>query len=335
MAFGLGLVQLGARVGELALLQGITLEVARGEHVCLIGPSGAGKTTLLRCVAGLHEPVSGRVEWSGEVWSDGPRLLVPPERRGIGMVAQDLALWTHLDARRHLQFTARVKRRAAAKSEQVVWELLERVGLTARATHRPSELSGGEGQRLALARALLSSSGLLLFDEPLGQLDVTLRGSLARDLASLARDSDMAVLHVTHDAGEALTLGDRVAVLEGGRIVQCATPAELGRAPATRFVARAAGLVNHLPADRADAFLALTSVRSRPDSALVRLSDGSLVFSPDALAVVPGRDAVRAGRRFSGERWLDRWEWQGHGIELRARAFDASTCSLRSHDDDA
>jgi len=209
---------LSVTLGRVRVLDGYALSVGPREHLCIVGPSGSGKSTLLRCVAGLIAPDAGRIVCDGVALSDvAARIHVAPESRRIGMVAQHPALWPHLSARKHLltvlrwRGVARDARRAEAE------RLLELVRIAHRADHRPSELSGGEAQRLALARALCGGSRILLLDEPLGQLDAPLRRDLGQELAAIVRAAKAIVLHVTHDPEEAERLADRVVRLEPTR----------------------------------------------------------------------------------------------------------------------
>ena len=197
----------------------------------LVGPSGAGKTTLLRMVAGLVAPDSGTIECGGERWFGDDRD-VPPERRRCGFVFQDYALFPHMTVERNVRYGA-----AAAD----VRPLLERVGIARLASARPPSLSGGERQRVALARALAVEPRAMLLDEPLSALDPATRGSVASELSAILREAAVPTIVVTHSYEEAVSLADRVAVLEEGRVVQQAAPEELLAAPASAFVAEFAG----------------------------------------------------------------------------------------------
>ena len=238
-AEGLRVAHLAVRYGAVTALHDVSLGVAPGEHVAIIGPSGSGKSSLLRSVAGLIRPTGGVIRWNDELWFDASGTgWVEPEHRRIGMIAQQPALWPHLTARAHL--TRVLGWRGVARRERGAQadELLELVGIAHRATHRPAQLSGGEQQRLALARALVGGSRVLLLDEPLGQLDLVRRRELGREMCRIAREMNAAVLHVTHDPADALTLADRLVVLEEGAISQMGTPAEAIARPASAFVAQ-------------------------------------------------------------------------------------------------
>ena len=305
----LTLSNLGVTYGDIRALTTVTLEGPWGTHVALLGPSGAGKSTLLRAVAGLVAPATGSVRWGQDHWSDARRSIwVPPEQRRIGMVAQDPALWPNLTAAEHLSLALRWRRVQRSARTARIKELLEQVRLTGRAAHRPGALSGGEAQRLALARALAGGSGLLLLDEPLGQLDAELRPAMAAEIRQIARAARATVLHVSHDPAEALSLGDLVVVLEAGRLIQQGRPAECIERPRTRFVAWATGHRNLVPAHAREVFCrALGLDAANPPFAV--LDDGTGAFTPCRLALAKetepaGLTGHVTGAQFDGNRWL-------------------------------
>jgi molybdate transport system ATP-binding protein len=218
----------------------VSLAVAPGETLALAGPSGAGKTSVLRAIAGLLRLERARVVCGDETWLDtDARVDVPPERRGCGYLFQEYALFPHLSAWRNVAYGLP---RGEPRRERAV-ELLDRFGLAGRADARPGELSGGERQRVALARALAPRPRAVLLDEPLSALDARTRGRASRELAAALRDAAVPALLVTHDFAEAALLGDRVAVIDAGRIVQHGTARELAAAPASAFVADLTGAV--------------------------------------------------------------------------------------------
>lgn len=222
------------RYGTVPVLSDIDLSVAPGEFVILIGGSGSGKTTLLRVVGGLERADAGRVTLRGKPVDDpASTIFVPPERRGLGMVFQDYALWPHMTCLQNVEAAVRGRGGPA-----IARELLDELGVGALAGRRPAQLSGGQQQRVGLARALATRTDLLLLDEPLSSLDVDVRERMRGRIRAAVRQHGAAALFVSHDPVDAWRLADRVAVLEGGRVVQAATPEQLYRRPATARVAR-------------------------------------------------------------------------------------------------
>ena len=239
------------RRGDRAVLDGVDLDVPAGRLVVLLGESGAGKSTLLRLVAGLDTPDAGRIEVGGRVVAD-PRPLVPPEGRGLGMVFQTLELWPHMTVAENVAFglPGRPRGRAAVDHPRVR-EVAGEVGLDAGILpRRPPTLSGGERQRVAIARALAPRPTALLYDEPLAHLDPERRAEIRRLVRALRAATSTTVLYVTHDAAEALEVGDEVAVLSGGRVVERGPPARVYASPTTLAGARALGPVAVLSARR-------------------------------------------------------------------------------------
>ena len=227
--------------GEVVAIERLDLEIAAGEFFTLLGPSGSGKTTTLRVIAGFEQPDEGRVELAG---ADVTR--VPPSERDVNTVFQDYALFPHMSVQENVEYGLRVKgvprraRRLRAK------EVLERVRLPNVGSRKPMQLSGGQRQRVALARAIVNSPSVLLLDEPLGALDLKLRQEMQVFLKALQRDLGITFVYVTHDQEEALTMSDRLAVFNEGRIEQIGTPAEVYEHPQTEFVAGFVGVSNVL-----------------------------------------------------------------------------------------
>ncbi|MGW0184278.1 ABC transporter ATP-binding protein [Streptomyces sp. NPDC003362] len=228
------------------VLAGFDLTVEPGEVMALLGPSGSGKTTALRAVAGFVRPVSGRVFLGDRDVTD-----LPPHRRGIGMVVQQYALFPHLRVEDNVAFGLRARKAPKVPRAEIrarVTEALEMTGMAAYARRYPRELSGGQQQRVAIARALAIRPGVLLLDEPLSALDAQLRSGMLAELARLHRElPDVSILYVTHDQIEALTLADRIAVMDQARLQACGTPRELYRAPVNEFTASFVGNANLLP----------------------------------------------------------------------------------------
>jgi iron(III) transport system ATP-binding protein len=222
-------------------LNDVSLIIDPGSFVVLLGPSGSGKTTLLRCVAGIERPSSGTIDIDGTRVA-GPKIFVNPEKRGVAMVFQDYALWPHLTVRKNIAFPLANSGRSKEVRRGRVDGLLERVGIGHLAESFPNELSGGEQQRVALARALAADVGLILFDEPLSNLDADRREQLRIEIATLTRDAGATAIYITHDQSEAFALADRVGVLQQGSLVQFDTPERIYRRPTNDFVARFTGV---------------------------------------------------------------------------------------------
>jgi iron(III) transport system ATP-binding protein len=222
-------------IGGSTVLDDVSLSVRPGEIMCLLGHSGCGKTTMLRVVAGLERPVAGRVLLAGREVS-GPGAFVPPEARGVGLMFQDYALFPHLTILDNVAFG--LSKKPAAEARRIAMQALERVELAGYAKDYPHMLSGGEQQRVALARALAPQPGIMLMDEPFSNLDQRTRESIREETVAVLRDNRSTALVVTHDAVEAMTIADRIALMRSGRIVQIGTAEELYRRPDTLFVAR-------------------------------------------------------------------------------------------------
>jgi len=227
--------------GAVTAVDGIDLEIADGEFFSMLGPSGSGKTTVLRMIAGFEPPTAGRVLLGETDVTDKP-----PFRRDVNTVFQDYALFPHMSVLQNVEYGLKVKRVASSKRRPRAEEALETVRLSAYGARRPHELSGGQRQRVALARALVNRPRVLLLDEPLGALDLKLRREMQIELKVMQREVGITFVFVTHDQEEALTMSDRIAVFNEGRIEQVARPIELYEQPATEFVAGFVGTSNLL-----------------------------------------------------------------------------------------
>ena len=236
--------------GPVPAVRSLTLLAAGGEVMTLLGPSGCGKTTTLRAIAGLEMPQHGRIMIDDRLVFDGSRAInIPPERRGLSMIFQSYAIWPHMTVFENVAFGLRARGVARGELAAAVRRSLDLVGLTALAERPATRLSGGQQQRVALARSIAGNPGVILFDEPLSNLDAQLRLEMRAELRKLQRDLGMTAIYVTHDQEEALVLSDRVAVMREGTIEQSGTPAEIHDRPDTRFVAEFIGVRNILPCD--------------------------------------------------------------------------------------
>ena len=235
------------RRGEVAALRGVSMDVAEGEIMVLLGPSGCGKTTLLRCVAGLEHPDSGEIIVNDRTaYSSADRISLPPERRDLSMVFQSYALWPHMTVFENVAYPLRTTKVAKDEIRERVHAVLATVGLDKYHASYPGQLSGGQQQRVALARALVTNQGVILFDEPLSNLDAKVRERLRDELLGLQRDIGFTALYVTHDQTEATGLGDRIAVMEVGSVAQLGSPTDIYYTPTSRYVADFVGSANEL-----------------------------------------------------------------------------------------
>lgn len=264
----------GVRNG--AAVRGVDLTIAEGEFFSLLGPSGCGKTTTLRMIAGFEEPSGGQILLHGQ-----DMVGVPANKRDINMVFQSYALFPHLSVADNVAFGLRRKRVAKDEIHDRVDRILHTVELTEKADHRPRQLSGGQQQRVALARALVNRPRALLLDEPLGALDLKLRQSMQLELKRIQREVGITFVYVTHDQAEALTMSDRIAVMNGGLIEQVAPPQEVYERPATAFVAGFIGTSNLISGR-------LTT--AGPEGGVIDLGDGQRVTVPPSASLSTGSD---------------------------------------------
>ncbi|GAA1012488.1 ABC transporter ATP-binding protein [Acrocarpospora pleiomorpha] len=259
--------------GSVEAVAGVDLGIADGEFFAMLGPSGSGKTTVLRMIAGFETPTAGTVELGGR---DVTRLA--PFERDVNTVFQDYALFPHMSVLQNVEYGLRVKK--VPNRREKALEALATVRLEGFGKRRPSELSGGQRQRVALARALVNRPRVLLLDEPLGALDLKLREEMQVELKAIQREVGITFLFVTHDQEEALTMSDRVAVFDQGRIEQVGTPAEVYERPASAFVAGFVGTSNLISGEAAQAVLG---------------RDGTFSVRPEKLRVAPPEEAVGDG----------------------------------------
>ncbi len=244
---GITISGLTKRFGDVAAVAGLDLEVRPGELVALLGPSGCGKTTTLRLVAGFLAPEAGEIRVGDRVLSSAS-VVIPPERRRMAMIFQSYALWPHMTVAQNVAYGLRFAGAPRAEREPRVNEMLKAVQLAGYGARYPGELSGGQQQRVAVARALVVEPEILLLDEPLSNLDASLREEMRFEIRRLHERFAITTLYVTHDQAEAMVISDRVAVLRDGRVVQVGAPQELFEQPRTRFVAEFIGKTNLIDA---------------------------------------------------------------------------------------
>jgi putative spermidine/putrescine transport system ATP-binding protein len=238
------LVDLTRRFGDVTAVDGISLDIVRGEFFTMLGPSGSGKTTTLRLIAGFEQPDGGRIELAG---SDVTAR--PPYARDVNTVFQDYALFPHMTVRENVEYGLRIRKVARAERRQRAEEALAMVRLEGYGARKPAQLSGGQRQRVALARAIVNRPQVLLLDEPLGALDLKLRQEMQVELKRIQGEVGITFVYVTHDQEEALTMSDRLAVFDRGRIEQVGTPADVYEHPANEFVAGFVGVSNVVERD--------------------------------------------------------------------------------------
>ena len=273
-------------LGEFSL-RGIDLRVETGEYFIVLGPTGAGKTVLLECIAGLHRLDQGRVHLEGRDVSH-----LAPELRNVAYVPQDYVLFPHMTLRANIAFSLDIRKAPRDTTEARVQELAELLGIAHLLDRRPRTLSGGERQRGALARALAPGPTLLLLDEPLSALDEGTRADLTRELDMISRKTQVTVIHVCHNYDEALELGDRLAVIRNGRVVQVGTPAEVLRRPASEFMARFVGVQNLLEVksvDRAAGTVTLADGLALRPAAIPEGERLLATLRPEEIAIAPAQ----------------------------------------------
>lgn len=286
------------RFGEHEVVRNLDLEVRKGEFISVLGPSGCGKTTVLRMIAGFEHPTTGRILIDG---SDVCRLR--PDQRNLGMVFQTYALFPNMSVAANVGFGLKIAAMADRDIQRRVAEMLELVGLTGFERRFPYELSGGQQQRVALARALATKPAMLLLDEPLSALDAKIRLSLREQIRDIQTELGITTLFVTHDQEEALSMSDRVAVMNSGRVEQFGTPLEIYNRPATRFVASFVGTLSVLKATLLDAASGAVEVATATfknleiPQGLARGDHISLAVRPEAIRFgVHKGDAILRGK---------------------------------------
>ena len=308
------------RFGSREVLKGVSLEIATGEFLTLLGESGSGKTTLLRLIAGFEQLSDGEILMRGE------RLdTLPPYRRRVNTVFQQYALFPHLTVKENVAYGLRVKKTSAGEIAQRVGEALAMVKMADYADARPTKLSGGQQQRVALARALINRPELLLLDEPLSALDANLRRQMQSELKALQREVGITFLFVTHDQEEAMALSDRIALLRDGALEQVATPREIYAHPVTAYTAQFIGQTNLLRTAVRDGMAVCGSIQFRAPN----VPDGPAVFSlrPEAIRLAEDIGIGPPPAKFSGTVQQQIYGGStelleidcGQGLQIRAR----------------
>ncbi|GAA2147838.1 ABC transporter ATP-binding protein [Nocardioides koreensis] len=275
MSTAIELRGLSKHFGEVRAVDGLDLEIADGEFFSMLGPSGSGKTTVLRLIAGFEQPTNGTITLGGEDVSGRPSFA-----RDVNTVFQDYAIFPHMSVRQNVEYGLRVKRVPRAERRKRAEHALETVRLAGYDDRRPHQLSGGQRQRVALARALVNRPKVLLLDEPLGALDLQLRREMQIELKEIQRDVGITFVFVTHDQEEALTMSDRIAVFNNGRIEQLATPVQLYEHPASAFVAGFVGTSNLLQGEVAEQLVG---------------AEGTFVIRPEKVTMTAPEAAPAAG----------------------------------------
>ena len=291
----------GTKRGEVVALDNVHLDVAENERVVLLGPSGCGKTTLLRCIAGLEIPDEGEIEIGGKVvYSSSRKIFVPPELRNISMMFQSYALWPHMTVARNIAFPLESQgadKSTIAKRVESVLALVECKGLEGR---YPAQLSGGQQQRIALARAIVANDSVILFDEPLSNVDAKVREQLRVELVALQRTLRFSALYVTHDQTEATAVADRIAIFQSGRLAQVGTPRQIYNSPASSYVAEFIGSTNTIAGTVAatdgefcEVDTDLGRVRGRNNDNLALNAPARILIRPEHIAI--DSHAAKAG----------------------------------------
>jgi len=298
--------------GKVAVVEGLDLELHKGELVTLLGPSGCGKTTTLRMIAGFVDVSAGSIAIDGNVISGAGRT-VPPEHRGMSMIFQSYAIWPNMTVAENVAFGLDVRRTPADESRRRVGEMLEIVKLAHLAQRYPAELSGGQQQRVALARAMVVRPEVLLLDEPLSNLDANLREEMAGEIRRLHDEFKFTTVYVTHDQAEAMTISDRIAVLNLGRLDQIDTPWNLYNKPRTQFVASFIGRTNLVSGNVVGGHIVVHGLQGAvplPEDSLPDRADARVSIRPQALylgAAVDGALSIGevdvVSRNYLGEYW--------------------------------
>lgn len=310
--------------GTTQIVRGVDISIDRGEIIALLGPSGCGKTTLLRCISGLEQPTSGEISIGPKkVFSSEEVINEPPEQRKIGLVFQSYALWPHMTVAQNIAYGLHIKGVRKAESAQRVEKILATVGLSGLADRYPSTLSGGQQQRVAVARSLVVENDVILFDEPLSNLDLKLREEMRFELRQLINRIGVTAIFVTHDQSEAMVLADRICLMHGGKLLQVGTPRSVYDEPETRFAMDFLGAANFIEGHFIDdQTLRISSgstlrIRGRKDQAtLVGIRPEKILIEPVGSTSQNALNACITDSVFLGGTTLYRVEAEGLKLQV-------------------
>ncbi|MGE3244950.1 MAG: ABC transporter ATP-binding protein [Beijerinckiaceae bacterium] len=324
--------------GETAAVAGIDLEVPEGEMLVLLGPSGCGKTTTMRCIAGLEEPDIGSISIGGQpVFDRAGGVNTPVNRRNVGMVFQSYAIWPHMSVFENVAFSLEMEKRPREEIRRRVGEILELVGLAGFEERGASYLSGGQMQRVALARSLVMRPAVLLFDEPLSNLDARLRDHLRVQLREIQTELKISSVYVTHDQREALALADRIVMMQAGKILQSGDPVSLFNSPQTAEIAEFLGYSNIFPArlageDNGLAVAEFVSGGRKLKAAAGQRCDGDIAVCvrPDDVHISSGEEGAGSGNVLGGTIILA--SFMGTHMQYRVRAGAGEIWEILSTD---
>jgi len=285
--------------GKLVVLEGVNFDVRKGEFIVILGPSGEGKTTLLNIIAGVIRPDKGKVIIDGEIVDDSSNIYIPPERRDVGYVFQNYALYPHMTAFDNIAFPLKMKKLPRDEIEQRVEKIAKLLKIDHVLHHKPSQLSGGQQQRVAVARAIVKEPKLLLMDEPFSNIDPALRASVRLELRLLLKSLGITSIMATHDQEEAMTLADRLLILRRGKPIQIGSPMEVYEKPSDRFVAEFVGGMNILELKSEYSSL-LREYRVEVEDVSVKF----MGFRPESVIISnEGLEAEVLDAEYKGDKW--------------------------------
>jgi iron(III) transport system ATP-binding protein len=320
--------------GTNTVVKDLDLQIEQGEFLVLLGPSGCGKTTTLRCLAGLETPTAGTIKFQDRTVFDAARKIdVPPNHRDIGMVFQSYALWPHMKVRRNIEYPLKVRKMKKAIAQDAAGDMAKMVDCGGLLDRYPAQLSGGQQQRVALARGLVSNPQLVLFDEPLSNLDARLRDQVRTEIHQLHERLKFTAVFVTHDQSEALALGDRLAIMKAGRIEQFDIPRRVFEHPVSEYVAAFIGMDNGIPLVRGhdgwstsagDAVAVPAATQLDGDRAVARIRGDDIELYPDRESVPDGHVVLTTTfltAEYGGRHYDVAVEYAGRTVHLKTAVF--------------